>query len=194
MKISEITKFNKDMSSTLTGRHTPDTKDLLISKGYTYIDQGHYSATYLSPNQKTVLKINRDFDPGYEHFIKVIKSQPNAHFPTISDKKKLPDGTSAYIMERLYDLNHDDDTILSLIKEANLNIGMGQLEQFKRTRKSAVEVLNTQQPGIIEALQILSRYRGSFADDVRHDNIMKRKDGTVVIIDPYGPTIKNGMR
>jgi hypothetical protein len=187
MKINEITKFNKDISSTLTGRHTPDMDKILADKGWTYIDQGHYSATYLSPNKKTVLKINRDFDPGYEHFIKVIKYNPNPHFPVISDKKKLPDGTSAYIMERLYDLDESDKKIENAIVDIMHFIVTGVVfdSHAQEYYESCVDKVEEQQPGIMEALKILAKYRGTFKNDIRFENIMKRKDGTIVIIDPY---------
>jgi len=176
MKISEITKFNKDMSSTLTGRHTPNIDKILRDKGYQYIDQGHFSAAYLSPNKKTVLKINRAVDPGYEHFIKVIKTHPNKHFPAISDKKKLPDGTSAYIMERLYPL-----------QESNLLIVSTLLYNAMGPRYTPPKKPTSVEPSLEEALNILLKYRGRFQNDIRKVNIMQRNDGTIVFIDPYGP-------
>lgn len=190
MKISEITKFNKDMSSTLKGRHTPDMDKILADKGWEYIDQGHYSATYLSPNKKSVLKINRDFDPGYEHFIKVIKAHPNPHFPIISDKKKLPDGTFAYIMERLYDLGNENKSLITAIIDTMPFIIDNEFDQYKRLYPKFVDALNKQQPGIFDALEILAKNNNRYKNDIRSENLMKRNDGTIVIIDPYGPIKK----
>lgn len=185
MKISEITKFNKDISSTLKGRHTPDMDKILSDKGWEYIDKGHYSATYLSPNKKTVLKINRDFDPGYEHFIKVIKLHPNSHFPVISDMKKLPDGTSAYIMERLYNLSNEDKSLITAIIDTMPFIIDNEFDQYKRLYPKFIDILNNQQPGIFDALEILAKNNHGYKNDIRRENLMKRKDGTIVIIDPY---------
>jgi len=186
MKICEITKFNKDMSSTLTGRHTLDMDKILQDKGWKFLNQGHFSATYLSPNEKSVLKINRAADPGYEHFIKVVKKFPNIHFPVISDKKKLPDGTSAYIMERLYVMEWNDEQLVGIIQDAMAYIMTNELKEYERLYPNDIKALKMQ-PGLIEALEILAKFRGSFKNDIRHDNMMKRKDGTIVIIDPYGP-------
>ena len=85
-------------------------------------------------------------------------------------------------MERLYDIVavDNDDMLRAIMYASSDNIEL-------RDRANDIKMLNTKQPGLIDALRILEKYRGSFYNDNRGDNIMQRKDGTIVLIDPYGP-------
>jgi hypothetical protein len=189
MKINEITKFNKDLSAGLKGRHNPKIHKFLTDKGWKYVDQGFFSVVYISPNNKTILKVNRIPDPGYDHFVDVIKANKNNHFPVISDKKTLPDGSSAYLIERLYDMTYDADRkIMMAVLDANSYMMVNKFDDYVKLYPTLVEKLKKEQPGMIEALMILAKNKGQYTDDLRHDNIMKRADGTVIIIDPYGVT------
>ena len=51
--------------------------------------------------------------------------------------------------------------------------------------KDAIECIEEDYPSLYQALKCMVNNRDGFHLDIRHDNIMKRKDGTVVLIDPY---------
>ena len=102
MKINEITTFNKTLSQGLTDKFNPKIHEFLAKKGWSKLNEGHFSIVYINKPKDTVLKINKIKDPAYEYFMGLAKSHPNPYFPRVTDILPINKGYYAYLMERLY--------------------------------------------------------------------------------------------
>jgi hypothetical protein len=199
LNLNEVASFNKDLITDIKGSYkVPSTKrgdeklsalkSKLSEKGWTIAGQGYYSIVFISPNKQNVLKVNRVRDPAYDHFVEVVKSHPNKHFPKITDKMNIGNGWYAYLMERLYPFSfkdvkqyvtiHKGITALNIIKNDIVELSPDSLYAMALSRLK-------NDPALYKAATIIIDNKNQYRTDISVENIMQRKDGTLVFSDVY---------
>ena len=158
----------------------------LESYGWLLVDSGYFSTVYSNRKKNYVLKVNLRTDPGYDKYVRFIKSHRSRYFPVISDKKLLTTVDNqkvyVYLIEKLnsYFITHEvPDTIYDIIEI--LNLDYKNLNNWKRKHSEFMK----KYPGLIQLVINLNKQKGVRLDLQRSSNVMHRRDGTPVITDPY---------
>jgi len=152
--------------------------------------EGHYSTVYTNPNYQYVLKVNYNYDRAYAYYVFLIHKFPNKHFPIISNVKLITTGHGIkiylYSIEKLYKLK-DSDFINNYNEIENLLFAMRSTTQDYQViydQHPEVHYYLEKNPEMWEALKTMAKY-GKGVLDFTLNNVMQRKDGTVVITDPF---------
>ena len=159
--------------------------DKLRQLGWKKLGSGSFSNIYGNDKKTYVIKVNASPDPGYSSYVKLIHKFPNKHFPKISDRKTFRinyNNYDIYLIEKLYripmtearSLIHIFDHVMDNCAELNLNILFPTVPRILRT-----------QPLLAKALRFIEKHDVNDGLDMGPYNIMRRKDGTIVITDPY---------
>ena len=118
-------------------------------------------------------------DPGYFTYLNFARTHQNlSAVPRIKGKYiRINDQTYAVRMEKLYPVNRDE-----------LHKLLETLRQFFKTDdpsgyQDQIDKLNEEYPDIAAVMEQLTKL-GKFYIDLHEDNIMQRKDGSLVITDP----------
>ena len=161
----------------------------LKSLGWLRMGEGSFSNVFVHPKKNYVLKVNKRPDQAFEHYASIIKKFVNPHFPRISDKKKYEYNDEEYYIYLIEELEHINDT-----PDINVDQIARDLEQIIRSPDQSLtnifflhdipEYL-LESPLLVKAARICGRYITGHMNDMHAENIMKRKDGTIVITDPY---------
>jgi len=169
----------------------PYLKNQLEKFGWKLEGSGVYSSVWSNPKKSYILKINKIPDPGFDHYVSVIKGSRNPHFPKISDRRQIfITGRSyyAYLIEKLEEFPNrataeDYASMFNFV--INLNMEEKPLESLIEEYGAIPEIFK-KQPKLIKALRIVSyESKPFFRIDLHDENFMQRKDGTIVITDPY---------
>lgn len=168
--------------------------------GWKRIGTGYFSYVYQNPKSDFILKVNRVYDSGYARFVLLTKKFSNPHFPRIGNMKYLNVGgkkyymylieplqeittnkvkwkTLAYTLQRI--ISHPDWTLEDVFREIK-SIFPEYTPHFNAIRKMLAN-----DPTLMEACKILTNHLSKNELDLHYGNLMLRKDGTVVIIDPF---------
>lgn len=137
-----------------------------VFKSMRKLGSGHYASVY-ELDEHRVIKVvqeNREADEYDRYLDLAIKNQHNPHFPKIYYRGKW--GTrKVYVMERLEDEDYDlRDKFCRIVRLGN---------------NPFVKYID---PLISEAAELLQKHR--MTNDLKADNVLVRKDGTIVITDP----------
>lgn len=204
MRIDEITSFSKPLETDIKTAYSSkgkakaeEVKRRLAEQGWTLVGEGYYSMAFMNKRKDTILKINRVRDPAYEHYVNLIKKNPNIHFPKISDKLNITQGWKAYLIERLYPLkNGSMEARFMLDVVHGMQMKNDGVEPSSWTAKcyALMDEMKEKDSTLYAALTILESERPyNFRFDLDgNNNIMQRKDGTLVLSDPYAMDRGNG--
>ena len=198
MNPNEIKKpFDRPIASAIkqyySNRKNQTLNDKLESLGWEEFDAGASSTVYINPQKNYVVKMNNYTDPEFDFFAQLTKKHPNKHFPKISNRRGFSEnggrGTTYYIylIEKLYKLPYkfsenfaeDCDYIAGEYFWNDEPVGGEALSTASRATKQAFK----EQPGLLKALKILAFTEKRL--DMHAGNIMQRKNGTIVFIDPF---------
>lgn len=168
-------------------------EEKLLTLGWKRLGAGSFSSVFQNPKKNYVLKINKRHDEGYEHFVRLIHRYPNKSFPRISDMKNLDiDGENyyVYLIEKLSKIPERTAEKYAYIFAHVIDNPTDSLAQLFNSENWSYLPHSTPQifrrnPALITALRVIGRNIGYFGNDIHLHNIMYRKDGTIVIIDPY---------
>jgi hypothetical protein len=145
-----------------------------------------------------VLKLTLISDPGYNQYVKSIRSHLNKYFPKISDLKTLTvagEDFGIYLIEKLAKIREPLDEIYAEIFRSMMEVGTGAItiqntpapqEYSQRQWENILDkVLSNKE--LMTAMQLVVSWskKSKFKIDMHRGNIMQRKDGTIVITDPY---------
>jgi hypothetical protein len=198
--------FNNDVA--LFKDHYDDTNNnykadnILIKNGWNRVGIGHFSNAYEKDGYDYILKINRSLDSAFAKFALFSRLSHNIHFPVIGNAKIIRIGKEkyyCYLIEKLYSIpsmkNRQIRNIIEVLLSGNTDsfraesfeelqdlapyIPLGDREElvFKKLPRSFFEA--------ITQLKEFSKKTGASLDVMNSGNIMQRKDGTVVFIDPF---------
>ena len=166
--------------------------DKLKKYGWKLLGEGAASGVWLHPRIDKVLKINIFPDSAYDEFVKIIHDHPNIHFPVIYDASEILKGKypfKAYFMEKLIPVSLvNSDSIAAAINNVAKYHDKSIEELLERPSLwSLRDYLEELPDDLLEAARIVGRCANNKTGriDIHYQNIMRRKDGTIVIIDPY---------
>ena len=153
--------------------------------GWTTLGTGAFSSVFKNKNKNYVLKINTQGDKGYAAYVNLIKKFKNPHFPIISDMKlmKLSEYDAPYyiyLIEKLEPLqNWKIANILKIIADHCYE----ELTDLEDIVHIPEYVKNDE--SLVQAARLVGEYKNKAFLDMHSGNFMQRKDGTIVITDPY---------
>jgi hypothetical protein len=147
---------------------------------------GSRSTIYTNPRKSFIMKVNDQQDEGFAAYVSLIRKNPNPHFPKISNLKRFKVNGRVfyiYLMEKLAEIPHAKAVKYVDWMEDYLSANLNNESVAKLTQKLPKELGIS----IIDALNIVRNYADRYRIflDFSEDNIMQRKDGTIVITDPY---------
>jgi hypothetical protein len=158
--------------------------------GWKFLDNGKFASVFFNPKKNYVVKLTFREDTGYARYVRVLQGNPNPHFPKISAVKTLTFGETnyyIYLIERLYPISNKDrreyyrDSFQSI-----LNFPKKSLKEiFRQHYDSPIPDILAENPKLVQALRIIGNNVENGWLDLHADNFMKRKDGTIVLTDPY---------
>jgi len=158
----------------------------LEALGWDFVGSGSFSIVFAKPGVPYVLKVNKMNDPGFALFANVLKKFPNKHFPRIGKVKSFSiDGLvyKIYLVEKLRPLTGITGNIAQTLSRMAWT---GNIQLAIDLAYPEVRDILEKQPGLITATEIIRANRNETLDiDLHSANVMQRKDGTIVIIDPY---------
>jgi len=196
MKLEELyrPKIGKKLSGAITPHvqqdfvHMGSIEKDLAKLGWYMLDSGYFSTVFTNANKNFVLKITHNPDPGYDHYVNLIHSIKNKHFPIISDRKEIVVDKlkyTVYLIEKLKKLwGAEDDELASACKLIVARYPM-PLDRVFLGRKNGAPKIIIDDPSFLKALQILGANKKRYRIDLHRQNLMQRADGTIVITDPY---------
>jgi hypothetical protein len=175
-------------------------REKLSKLGWTKKNSGDFSSVYENPSKSYVIKINNRQDPGFAGFVQLTKKYPNIHFPQITSSKMFSYKNKklyVYLIEKLYhiQMTPKNERIVELIDDiaSYVRLSINKREWLENTllgmsvEKWLTKTRNLQifrnDPSLFDAAYTIGMY-GKGALDLKSSNIMQRKDGTIVIVDP----------
>lgn len=199
MKIdSQLVKPVRSFYKTSLDYTNPSKQELfkaLEKMGWEMVSEGSYSLVFSNPAKSYILKVNKRPDPAFAKFAALARRSKNSHFPKISDMKRLRLYKNTYHIYLIEKLVPVAKSIAQNLADAIENIG--EQARFKKriiTVEELAEIFMEpkikyylkRNPSLITASSLLGLKRApGLWFDLHNENIMKRTDGTVVIIDPY---------
>ena len=184
--------------------HTHDINAFLIANDWFKIGHGRFSNVYDKTNSKFVIKATHRDDPSYDLYIQLVKKSHNPHFPIIVDRQILNNNTHVYLIEKLFPISKNDHikavAIQRIVSNCTNNKSLPDIfkvsEKVKRfphlvaNANNLYNIAKTFPPKLIEAARLIGNLHG-VTFDIHDNNIMQRKDGTIVITDPCDSPIKD---
>jgi hypothetical protein len=144
-------------------------------KGFRKIGAGHFSNVF--SNGRNVIKVYRH-DPAYERFLQYAADHPSKHFPhVLTQPKPINSELNMVQLERLYPLSESEkDAFAMAYSNAIMN---------DRPYPDGHPELAS----LVDVLRPLCKYIDENYKEIAHDlkdrNVLKRRDGTIVIADPF---------
>lgn len=184
------------------GKHRSEFIQFLSDNGYSKTAEGVFGQVYTKPGDDFVIKLSKQLDPFYLRFAEYAKGKNDPHLPKLKIKSFIPQGeTLSYgfiaFIEKLQPLTLDkhEDWLLHLAlsafsKIANKQITLAKQISILKTNDFYDEIVATirENKSLFLSMNRFKRAMkntsGNFQYDLKIDNLMKRKDGTIVIIDP----------
>jgi hypothetical protein len=188
---THINEINDDDELSVSQR----IQDYFTDRGYKYLGEGRDQIAFLSP-RNTVLKVVGIGEDEREDIVKTyvgffLRNQRNPHYPRIYNAGDFAvDGETYFVyeMEYLYPVS-GEDRVLEYIEDlmSALPRGEAALAAFYQNKKRPPELSEQQVDGLVFATQDLEDAIGGQAPlDLRSiENLGRRKDGQIVIIDPF---------
>jgi GNAT superfamily N-acetyltransferase len=170
-------------------------QDYFVDRGYKYLGEGRDQIAFLSP-RGTVVKVlgigedeREDIVKSYVGFF--LRNQRNPHYPRIYNAGDFEvDGETYFVyeMEYLHPVSGEDQ-VLEYIEDLMSALPRGEqaLAAFYQNKKRPPGLSEEQVDGLVFATQDLEDAIGGQAPlDLRSiENLGRRKDGQIVIIDPF---------
>lgn len=177
-------------------------QEKLADLGWKHIGSGVFSSVFSNPRKPYIIKVNDGVDKAFAIFAKFAKKFPNIHFPMIGEMKQFKYKNKIYyiyLIEKLYPIGNKAydyaPDINDLTSAFILNLRSKKPKSDEEVYKDFVLDDNSlsnifkKQPTLIRACKSLANcYKASsirLVIDIHEGNIMKRKDGTIVVIDPF---------
>jgi hypothetical protein len=188
---TQLNEINDEDELTVSQR----IQDYFTNRGYGYLGEGRDQIAFLSP-RGTVLKVlgigedeREDIVKNYVGFFS--RNQRNPHYPRIYNTGNFTvDGETYFVyeMEYLHSVS-GEDRVLEYIEDLMSALPRGEqaLEAFYKNKKRPPELSEQEVDGLVMATQDLEDFLGGQAPlDLRSiENLGRRKDGQIVIIDPF---------
>lgn len=175
-----------------------DVINYLKEKNFKKIGSGFYSEVYSSPDENFVIKINKgNIDNNYLYFVDFCNEYKSPHLPKLGKIKKY-DNYYFLFIEKLQKINSNIGIILDVLSMITRTTNLTNKEKFTEIVNDYLGteyedyddminniVFGDQLLDLCKTLQqLLINVGFNSTDEVHEDNIMMRKDGTLVLTDP----------
>jgi GNAT superfamily N-acetyltransferase len=189
--IENLTEINDDDELSVSER----IQDYFTDRGYGYLGEGRDQIAFLSP-RGTVVKVLGIGDDEREDIVKSYvgffsRNQRNPHYPRIYNAGDFTvDGETYFVyeMEYLHPVS-GEDRVLEYIEDLMDALPRGEqaLAAFYKNKPRPPGLSEQEVDGLVMATQDLEDFLGGQAPlDLRSiENLGRRKDGQIVIIDPF---------
>jgi len=183
---AEISVYNGEEAFNKHSEEWDKFRKNLQSNGWFRIGEGYYSDIFGNKNKNYVLKANTTPDQQYDRFTRFCKKEHSIYLPKIIDRKFISKNGNTYyvyLIEKLYKSSKDiSKIIISIFKDIiENNADESHIrEKYNKFFKKY--------PGLYEMIKKIILVNPKNIDMTNmgnKDNIMVRKDGTPVLIDPY---------
>ncbi len=173
---------NPKLSSSSTWvNHLSKFENKMRQLGWKMIGDGAYSIVYKNPKNDYVLKVNKVADRAFSYFVNLISKHQSIHFPHIKAIREFGGSLNAYLIEPLYSMKFPTIQKKKMFLENCI--------YFSDKPYASIEDAPYPTPtfplSLKEDIQFLSINKSNYFMDIHADNLMQRKDKTIVIIDPY---------
>jgi hypothetical protein len=162
-----------------------DVAPILARGGWSIYGEGYYAQVYGRDDKDYVLKVFDYRDRGYAEFLKLVATNANPHFPKIIGKPiKI---TSGYWAVRMEKLTPAPEALQIGIYLSTRDNGPNPRNSLQIAAHEQIMELFESQPLLKDALDLIIDnilHNSSIGADLHKENVMKRSDGTLVIIDP----------
>jgi hypothetical protein len=170
-------------------------QDYFVNRGYKYLGEGRDQIAFLSP-RNTVVKVVGIGEDEREDIVKTyvgffLRNQRNPHYPRIYNAGDFAvDGETYFVyeMEYLRPVS-GEGPILEYLEDLMSALPRGEqaLAAFYKNKKRPPGLSEPEVDGLVVATQDLEDAIGGQAPlDLRSiENLGRRKDGQIVIIDPF---------
>ena len=166
-----------------------------VQRGYQVAGEGRDQIAFESP-RGTVVKVVGLGDPAREQIVKnyvafFAQNQSNPYYPRIYNTGEFPVGDDTYFVYEQEYLNYvsDEEEVLEYIEDlmASLSRGKQALDAFQQNRPRPKSLAPEEVAGLVKATHDLEKnISGPGSLDLSMiENIRRRKDGHLVIMDPY---------
>lgn len=188
---TQLNEINDDDELSVSQR----IQDYFTNRGYGYLGEGRDQIAFLSP-RGTVVKVLGIGEDQREDIVKTyvgffLRNQRNPHYPRIYNAGDFAvDGETYFVYEMEY-LNplSGEDRVLEYIEDLMSALPRGEhaLQAFYKNKTRPPELGEQQVDGLVMATQDLEDAIGGQAPlDLRSiENLGRRDDGQIVIIDPF---------
>lgn len=176
----------KDIKEKLT--NSSNLEKTLKQNGWKDKIHGHFSTIYEKDGEDFIIKINILDNAGYELFLSVVRRNKNKHFPIVYEDF-IVNGKDVYFVEKLEQTTMTKQQIDDIEKYYNY-VGLIGFDGYQYA-KDFVKVFRSKQKSLADAIDLLhkaasdSEYEMDIQLSSFGNEIMKRKDGTLVIKDPF---------
>ncbi len=193
----------KDLSKLAdAGTNKNELIKFLLDRGYSKTSEGVFGEVYDKQGDDFVIKISKHMDPFYLRFAEYAKKNKDPHLPKLKIKSYIPQGEVVpygfiAFIEKLQPITRDkhEDWLLSQAlsvfsaianKKITLDkqISILKANDFYDEIVAAVRENKSLFLSMNKFKRAMKNTPGNFQYDLKIENLMKRKDGTIVIIDP----------
>jgi hypothetical protein len=174
----------------LTRPDSHEADKLLQNAGYKKLGTGSYANVYAKEGDPWVLKLFENSDDPYVRFVEIVKKNPNPFFPKFKGKIiNITPHYSAIRIERLSEVEHYSTEYTELAGYLDYACygdiwGMKPSETQLNIMKTGMKELESKNPGITNAVDILAANMKPYRSDLHDNNLMKRGN-QLVITDPF---------
>jgi hypothetical protein len=156
--------------------------------GWNLLGAGYFSSVFQNPKKSYIIKINYKPDNAFKYYVDMIKESKNRHFPKINDVKTIKVGNTeyhTYLIEKLYQAPKIVKSYIHFFMFCR-----GDFDEELRRHPNDSSMINAKRyfekhKELQRALKLVIKNKSRFFMDVNDENVMQRKDGTIVITDPY---------
>lgn len=168
--------------------------------GYKLIGKGLGGIVVGKPDSDYVLKLFSANDIGYHRYLDLILARNNPHFPIIRGKPtKISELYYVVKLERLWETNnynyrlgkycdmYCNDKMNEYIQQNEFKNSLNRQRIKNINRNERYNKLASDFPELMDALDMIIKYvliPLRTEPDLHDSNIMQRKDGTLVLVDP----------
>jgi hypothetical protein len=159
----------------------------LSELGWRKSGSGCFSSVYEKPSKSYIIKANVYPDTAFDYFVELTHQFKNKHFPKISDRKVIEVADFEYYIysvEKLYPIDRRNEYLFTVDCKPYIEAIKRHLIDTHSKLSPSSQAFFAQHKELKRALDIIIEHNGSNLD-ISLSNIMQRKNGTLVIIDPY---------
>jgi hypothetical protein len=168
-------------------------QDYFIKRGYRYTGEGRDQIAFTSP-RNTVVKVLGIGDPEREQIVKdyvafFVRNQRNPYYPRIYNTGEFTLNGETYFVYEMEYLQYvaNEEAVLEYLEDLMDATARGYAQAYQQNRPMPAGLDDDEIQGLLLATEDLMDVLGGSAplDMSNIENLRRRKDGHLVIMDPF---------